>query len=327
MTALPPILALRPSRRPAPGRPAVARSLSLACAIALAVAGCGTRPAEPSLAAASPSAEAPPAIDSLLVATGGALQVTNADGSLIAFDGPAEPVVEASAARGRVIAIDATGHARLSAEPAGGARVWQQVQLAAEDAGDRSLLALSPIGTHLALLRGAPQGEGFDLVVRDPTGPESRAIPVARGLDGPPVWIGPSIVAIHVIRDNQRSGFAFIDLATDAVRDVPSYGVALNATADGGVVAFDEATTGDVLVGSRVDMTDAGLERLVRIAGPAGSGVDRVALDGAGTRLAIARRVADGTTVEILAAEAGSWRSVRTLSIPGDRVVAITWLR
>ena len=65
-----------------------------AIAIAAIAAGCGT---------------VQPSIDRLLVATGGLLQVTDASGTLVPFDGPPDPVVAVTASDGHVVAATAGG--------------------------------------------------------------------------------------------------------------------------------------------------------------------------------------------------------------------------
>ena len=107
---------------------------------------------------------------------------------------------------------------------------------------------------------------------------------------------------------------------------MPSYGVALAASADGAVIAFDDATTGDVLTGRRADMNDAGIVRMKRLASPTGAGVDRLALSGDGRRLAIVHRTDSGSTIELLVAAGSAWTAAGTITFPGDRPVSIAWL-
>jgi hypothetical protein len=270
-----------------------------------------------------PSAEAP-ALGGLLVAAGGALQVVEA-GVLAPFDGADARSVEVVAARGVVVVVDDAGRLLRSAPAATGSRTWQPVPMPRGRDPNPRLIGLSPAGTTLALAFGQLQATSFDLAIADLAGGSARTIAVERGLDGPPTWIGDATVAVHAIRDGQRSGFTWIDLGSGAVRDVPSYGVAVAASADGRRVAFDEATSGDVLVGDTRDMDDAGLGRMARVANASGAGVERIAVSGDGTRLAVARRTDTGTTIELLSAVDGGWRAAGDVRIAGDRAVSIAW--
>ncbi len=334
MIRIPPVPAIRPTRRRASGRSGFAIAAAMA-GVATVLGGCAAPiPPAPSptlVQSASASAATPSATaegrsdgDGLLVAAGGALQVTRS-GVLVPFDGPDALSIEVVAAGGVVVVVDATGVLRASQPATAGPRTWRAIPAAAGTPAS-SLIGLSPDGTTLAMVSGAMQGRAFDLVVRDvERGTESR-IEVLRGLDGPPVWLGPDGVAIHAIRDGQRSGFTSVVVATGDVTDIPSYGVALSATANGGTVAFDEATTGDVLVGALLEMNDAGVGRLTRIRSPSGAGVERLAISADGRRLAVVRRTATGSTIELLAAVDGDWDLVGAIAIPGERAVSIAWL-
>jgi hypothetical protein len=326
----------RSSRRAASGRPAVVPLVALAI---LTLAACVTPPAPSSSPSGSPWAEATagsptspspsaaaPSSDGLLVAAAGALQIT-ANGVLVPFDGPPGTSVEVVAARGVVIVVDEAGGLLRSERPAAGARSWRPLTPAPRPGENPRLLSLSPTGTTLALADGALQARSFRLTLVDLGDGATRSIDVARGLDGPPIWVGPAIVAVHAIRDDQTSGFTVVDLTTGAVTDVPSYGIAVAATADGTRVAIDVATTGEVLVGERSAVNDAGIAQMARLAIPPGrGGVERIALNGDGTRLAITRRTESGTTIELHVLVDGTWRAAGSIAIPGDRTVSIAWL-
>jgi hypothetical protein len=225
-----------------------------------------------------------------------------------------------------VVVVDDAGGLHRSAPAATGSRIWQSVPMPPGGDPNPRLVGLAPAGTALALAFGRLQARAFDLTIAPLDGGTVRTIAVERGLDGPPTWIGDTIVAVHAIRDGGRSGFTWIDVRRGDVLDVPSYGVALAASADGRLVAFDEATSGDVLVGDTVDMNDAGLARMARLANTSGAGVDRIALSGDGSHLAVARRTDAGTTVELFTAVAGEWRAAGDIRIPGDPAVSIAWL-
>jgi hypothetical protein len=260
------------------------------------------------------------------VAAAGALQIS-ANGVLVPFDGPPGASVEVVAARGVVVVVDDAGRLLRSERPVAGARSWNPLSLAPRRNENPRLLGLSPAGTTLALADGELQARSFRLVLVDLGGGAARSIDVRRGLDGPPIWVGPAIVAVHAIRDDQTSGFTDVDLATGTATDVPSYGVALAATADGAHVALDVAATGEVLAGERTAVNDGGIGQMQRLGIPAGGGgVERIALSGDGTRLAITRRTDTATTIELHVLVEGAWRTAGSIAIQGDRTVSIAWL-
>jgi hypothetical protein len=302
------------------------------------VAGCVSPPLpSPSPSGISPSpsrsgqptdgSSVAPTLDGLLVASKGTLSVSDAAGALSRVAGPGLPVVEVSAAAGRAVVRDAKAGIWGTSDPLGPAEAWQAfVEPGAAPVG-RPLFALSPGATELALANGTPQGQAFELEIRSLDPPGSQTIRIGHGMDGPPVWLGPSLVAIHVIREDQSGGFTTIDLATETVSDVTSHGYALGADGTGTLVAFDDATTGDVRVGSLKEMTDAEPGSLPLVSSGPPSSVERLALDAAGVRLAIVRRSDQGASIEILAMVDGTWTSLQTVDVPGDLGVAIAWLR
>ena len=320
----------RSSRRAASGRPAVMLFVALAI---VTLAACARPPApsippsaEASAGTSPPPSGVPPSSDGLLVAAAGALQVS-ASGVLVPFDGPPGTSVEVVAARGVVIVVDEAGSLLRSERPAAGARSWSLLTPAPRRGENPRLLGLSPTGTTLALADGELQARSFRLILVDLGDDATRSIDVARGLDGPPIWVGPAIVAVHAIRDDQTSGFTDVDLAAGTATDVPSYGVALGATADGTRVALDVATTGEVLVGDRSAVNDAGIAQMARLAiPPGGGGVERIALSGDGTRLALTRRTESGTAIELHVLVDRAWRAAGSIAIRGDRTVSIAWL-
>ena len=331
MTALPPTRRVRPIRRPAPGRSIAAGAVAIAAVGALLLAGCGTSPRPPSSSPgetatdAAPASREPTGTDGLLMATGGELRIMTTDGP-VPFDGPSGPVVEVVVAGGVVVTVDGSGGVERSVAPPAGPRSWLAVPVARGDASNPRLLALSPDAATLALAAGEMQARSFRLVLVDLATGARRSFDVGRGLDGPPVWIGPSTVAIHTIGPGQRAGFTEVDTGTGRLADGPSFGVAFAASASGDVVAFDRALTGDVLLGPRSDATEAGIDRLVRFPGPPDAGVERLALSADGRRLAIVRRTAAGTTIELLHELDGAWSSGQTIVNRGEQAVSVAWL-
>jgi hypothetical protein len=325
MSVNPPTRFSDPSRRTAPGR-----SLRVAAAAALILAaGCGSNTPGPAPSLATPAAvpsAARPGLDGLLVAGGGALQVSNTTGTLELFDGPRDPVQVVSAAAGHVVVVDGGAAVRHAAEPAAGARTWQRLALPGH-LPDRPVVALSPTGGSLVLANGDPQVRPFDLVFVDIPSGASRSVQIDHELNGVPVWLGAGTVAINAIGPDQKAGFVVLDLATNATKNVPSFGSSLTASADGAIVALDESASGDVLVGARTDLEAGNVSGMARLPSPAGFAPDLVVLNGDGTRLGILRRSGSAVSIEILASVDGDWVSGRTLTIAGDAVLSIAWIR
>lgn len=269
----------------------------------------------------------PPSVDGLLVAGGGPLQVTDGSGRLVAFDGPAGPVIAVTASGGHVVAATAEG-LLLSSSGSGGPRAWQEARVPAGARTGFPLIALSPLGKQFAMAVGEPQGTSFDIVIVQMGVWANRSITVQRGLNGPPTWIGPGTIAIDVIKPNGASAIATIDVGSGAVTDDAFGGRVVSATLDAKLVAADDPETGEVLVG---DAGAGGLDQAAKVthlAGPPGSGVDALALNPGGDRLAVARRTEAGlVSIEIYRVEEQGWTSVRTISLGGDAPVSMAWLK
>jgi hypothetical protein len=309
MSVEPPVPATIPSRPDGPGG---GIRLTLIAAMVVLGGACG---------------HAIPGFAGLLVATGGPLQVTDSTGTLMPFDGPGEPVVMVGASEGRVVAATNDGRLLASVTTTGSGQPWTLLPVPFDLAAGSPLVALSPHGGELAIAVGELQDERFDLVVVDVGTAASRSIPVDRGLNGPPSWIGPTSVAIDVIRPSGESGLASIDVASGAVADLPGDSRLATSTLDGRTVAID-APSGAVLVGAAALWragTTAGMTSLPAIAG---TGVDGLALSPDGRRLAIVRRRdAGGTSIDLYAVIEGAWERARSLVISGDPAVSIAWLR
>lgn len=305
MSPIPPIPPIPPMLR----RRAAAVA---AIAITAIVAGCGA---------------VPPSITGLLVASSGALRVTDDAGDLIAFDGPSDPVVAVTASNGVVIAATAPG-ALVTSSGSGGTRSWTSVDVPRGMATGVPLMALSLDGKELGLTVGEPQGATFEVVLVDVAGGTSRSITVERGLNGPPAWIGPRIVAVDVIKANGESALATIDIVTEAVTDDALAGRVVSATLDGKRLALDDPATGDVLVGDAATVGKGPQDHVVRLAGPAGTGVESLAISPAGDRLAVVRRTDAGlASIELFRALESGWKSVRTVALAGDTAMTVAWLR
>lgn len=330
MIERPPIAPDSPSRSHGSGRrprpPA-----RLALAIALAVAGCGTSPPAPSasdLPSPSPSGDpAPGPPDGLLVSTGGGIGIIDASGVLAAFDEPAARVTAVSAGSGSVVALDAAGRVLLSADPGGAARSWTTVELPAVQSPTARSIALSPAGTTLAIVDGELQGRMFELIVLDPGSGARRSHLVERGLDGPPRWLGNGRVAVNAISNHQRSGMAVLDVGTGELVAEGLAGYSIAATADGRTVAFDDAATGETLVGAASEWLAAKLEGMARIPGDGRPAIAGLALNAAGTRLAVLRSGDTDSTIELFHLRDLRWDAVQVVTMPGNQAITMAWLR
>ena len=331
MNQLPPTDSPRPLRRPASERAAVI------VAVALVLAACRAAPTVPSGSPSSPEATAVSSpthdvhgtvvADGLVVVAGGAPFVSDPEGLLAPFGGPGGTIAAVTTGGGMVLVVDQDGVPWLSVDPASAHPFWRPIALPVSANPGRALIALAPTGDAVAIVDGDPQRPTFALRIANLRGVVGRTFTLDRGLNGPPSWIGPSAIALNVIRPDQRSGFTVLDLASGAATDVPSFGFSLSATSDGSVVAFDDAASGDVLVGARVDTDAGGIDRMARIPSPAGSGPDAVALSPDGTRLAILRRMGSAVAIDVLVLDGDVWRVVRSPTLPGDPLVSMAWLR
>ena len=333
MSTRPPIPASSPSRRCSSGR---GHGVAVILLVAL-VMGCATT--SPSLhSTGSPSASsgsAPPGslavslpgLSGLLVAAGSPLQVTTRSGDLEPFDDRPDPAMAVTAGGGGIVVGDAQFLAWHALDPGPAARTWRRVTLPTDGGGQRPLFALAPDGQTLAVATGELQGRRFDLVLVDLVLSTSRSIQVDSGLNGQPVWVVPASIAFNVIRADQRSGFVAVDVASGARTDMPTFGFALSASADGSIVALDDSATGDARVGARIGLLADGLDGLFRIRAAAGFATTDVALNGDGTRLAIVSRSDGATSLELLGLANGVWNSGQVLTFDADPVLSIAWLR
>lgn len=297
-------------------------------------AGCGRvapvtpapgTPAPTTTRSAAASATAEIRLDSLVVAAGGPLLVTDAAGDLIACDPPSGPVVAVTAAAGVIVAIDPAGRAaRL--DRAGAAPAWTPVALPAEQRGSVRFADLAPSGEELAIVAGHPQGATFRVTVIDLASGASRAIPIDRGLNGPPSWLGPNTIAVDIIRDAGHSGIATIDVRSGIVTDRPGPGSVVVSSIDGSRLALDDPASGAVLIGDITSWEAGAVGTMRRIPGPPTAGIEGLAMNSDGTRLAVVRRSDAGSSIEILVRVGDDWRSVRTLTRSGDGSFVAAWL-
>jgi hypothetical protein len=302
---------LPPTRR----LPPVVSPIVAATVVAAAVfaAGCGTAPA--------------PAVDGLVLVAGGRLMVSEATGALASFSGPPEPVTSVAAAGGRVVAGTAEGLLWTSMHPGLGTPAWEKLAAPAILSAGPPLMALSPLGKELALAVGDTQGSRFDLVLLDIGAGTARTIPVARGLNGPPAWIGPETIAINVLGPADHAEIATIDIASGALPDESAVATVIAAAADGQRVAVDQPS-GDILVGDVEAWRQGALVSMARLPVRTGSTVESLAISAEGRGLAVVRRdEAGAASLELYVAIDAGWASVRSHNLTGDGPISIAWLR
>jgi hypothetical protein len=244
----------------------------------------------------------------------------------VPFQPASNDVNGVTASAGLIVAIDGSGRAALL-DATAPAPAWTALDLPTDPHAAVRLAALAPSGSELAIVAGDPQGAAFVLTILDVRTGASRAIPVARGLNGPPSWLGPGRIAVDVIRDAGHSGIATIDLTNGALTDRPGPGSVVVSSADGAQLAIDDPAGGDVLLGDVATWQSGAIASMARAHGPPGTGVDGLAMSADGTRLAVVRRSDAGGSIEIVTRADGDWRSVRTLATPGADLISVAWLR
>jgi hypothetical protein len=225
--------------------------------------------------------------------------------------------------------VVATADGGLATSPVTAAEppTWAELARPAGPAAGPPLMALSPLGTELALAVGELQGARFDLVILDLGAGTSRSIPVERGLNGPPAWIGPATVAVNVIGPAGSSEISTIDVAAGGVTDEIVTATVVSATADGMKIAFDDPG-GDVLVGDVATWRTGSLESMTRVRGRPGFAVESLAISPDGGRLAILRRAESGTaSLDLLSATDHGWSTTRTHDLTADGPISIAWLQ
>jgi len=333
MTNDPPIdrrVPLRP-RRPGRHEPGNARPRLVAAIVLVLAWAAGSGPPAPGTPApdrstsSSSAVDLEPALDGLLIATNGRLLISDAGGGLLDFEPAPGRVASVTAAAGVIVAIDEAGEAAFM-DTQTGARSWTTLALPADRHATVRLAALGPTGVELAIAAGAPQGPAFVLTVLDIRSGAWRAIPVSRGLNGPPSWLGPATVAVDVIRDVGHSGIATIELGSGVVTDRPGSATVPSSSIDRTRLALDDPATGDVIVGDVASWEAGALDAPQRIHGPPATGVDALAMAGDGSRLAIVRRSDAGGSVDVVVRRGDAWRIVRSMTGLGDAPISIAWL-
>ena len=335
MNAHPPVHRSLPSRRSASGRHARPFVIGL---LALAVGACGSAPPGPVVSptgSAQGSPDGPHASpsarlgvrDGLLIAAGGPLQIVDADGVFGRFDDRPDPVLAVAAGGNTIVVVDPGFLAWLGTTGGPDPVAWRRLGLPSDDRAERPLLAVSPDGATIALATGPLQGRAFELILIDVASGAARSIPIERGLNGPPAWLGTDSIAVNAIGPDQHAGFVELDTTTGVVRDRPTVGYSITASADGSTVAMDDSVSGEALVGPRARLDAGDPAGMTRIPSPAGFAVEAVGLSGDGMRLAIVRRSGQATSLEVLELVDGVWIRRASMTLGADAALSIAWLR
>jgi hypothetical protein len=263
----------------------------------------------------------------LIVAANGQVQLVSDDGDNKEVAGAPAGARRATVAAGRIVVVDDAGTIVLSDPPvAGVARSWRVLKIDAASGRAMTGIDLSLNGRSVAIVRGDPDTAGVDVVTVD----VETGVATTRELDlmanGPPSWVGPSTIALEVIKPDQQVGIATLDVATGAVEITQASGFEASATGDGSLVAV--ATEAGVVVRKTSDWLSAAADGAVELPGPDGATVLDLAIDAAGTRLAVVYADPSGTSASIvmLRRNGATWDKATSILIPGDGPVVIDWL-
>jgi hypothetical protein len=313
VSRLPPIVC-RPSSRAL----RAGRWLAAATALAIAVAG---------VACDAPTAEE--SVAGLVFASAGVIGVTNAEGQVEPIEGPAERVRLVTASNGRIVAATTDREFFVSDPPeANQVRTWRPLPLDTSSGRTLAGMDLSLDGRKLAIVLGDPEAPDLELVTINVVGGEASTRSIDLMANGPPSWLDSERLLLEVIRPDQHSGIATVDLGTGEVAVGDAQGFTPSATRDGSRIAVADAASGVVTI---VDPTDwlAGVPgNSPGITSPAESSVQDVAIDANGSRLAVAYAADSGTSfsVTMFRLDGTAWRSVASIPIPGDAAVSVDWL-
>ena len=297
-----------------------------AIAAAIVLAGCATP--GPSAVSAGPTSTqvSEPAVDGLLIAWSGPLQVTDDTGALGAFPRSPDEVRAVAAGAGRIVAVSPPLEA-VTADAFASPVRWQPIDLSG--AGDplTTQVAVSPDGRRMAMVSGAMQEDTFELVVVDLPGGAIRRLRIPRGANGPPAWLDEKTVVVDVITRAGASGLAAIDVADGGVSDHAGPGIEASFSADGSRVVLI-ADGGDVLVEDGTAWRTGGAGGAVRLPGRSDQTTERVAMSPDGARVAVVRSsTTRPRTVEIWLLVNGEWTQAAAIPIGGDGAATIAWLR
>ena len=302
---------------------------------AIVLAGCGAPgppvvsagPSAPSapISPISPMPDPEPAVDGLLIAASGPIQVTGETGGLVAFPRSPDEVAAVATGGGRIIAIDPPGTA-FTADALASPVQWQPLDLSGVD-DFSTLVAVSPDGRRMAMVAGGLQGPAFDLVIVDLRGGTARRLRIQRGANGPPAWLDETTVVTDVITPDGASGIAAIDVDGGAVTDRVGPGIEVAFSADGSRVVLI-ADGGVVLIEDAAAWRSGAADGAVRLPGRPDQTTERVAISPTGSRAAVVRSSTAGpTTIEIWLLGDGRWANAASIPVGGDGPATIAWLR
>jgi hypothetical protein len=306
----------RPAPRGLASRRRPVRALLLVAALGgtLTNAGCATHRDE--------------SVAGLVVVSAGSLGVTNPEGQPEPIAGPPGDVRRVTASGGRIVA-ETAGHEFLVSDiPLSGKdRAWRRLAIDAVAGATPSGMDLSPDGTLLAIVFGDPDTPRLELDTADVETGATTVRSIELASNGPPSWLGPDLLALEVIRQDQHSGIATVHPASGEVTTTEAQGIAPSATRDGSRIAVAETPSGLVTTDPATWLA-GGPGDAPGITAPAESTVQDVALDADGTRLAVVYTANSGasSSVVILRLEETVWTSVATIPIPGDEPVSVDWL-
>lgn len=311
-----PLNPIRPASRGIASRRRLGRLLAGVAAgvVALSCASFQTQPDE--------------SLAGLAIVSFGPIHVTNADGEAEAIAGPPDDVRELTSSNGRIAAESIDRRFFLSEAPAAGAtRTWRPLAIDAPPNLTPSGMDLSPDGRVLAVVFGNPEAPDLELVTVDVETGKTDVRPMDLAANGPPSWLGQGVLALEVIRPDQHSGIATVDLASGQMTITESEGFAPSATADGSRVAIAGSAEG-VVITDTATWLKGGDAAALAIRPPDESSLQDLALDADGTRLALVYSANSGTTstVVILRLTGTAWEDVASIPIPGDAAVSVDWL-
>jgi hypothetical protein len=299
-------------RRP----PTRARPMTFAATVALTfvvTGGCTTRP--------------PETLGGLVVAANGQVRFVSDAGEVEDIQGAPAGVRRATAATGRIVLEVDAGAIVVSDPPAAGAaRSWRELTIDAGPGRSTTGIDLSLDGRTLAVVRGDPGTAGMEVLTLDVATGAATTRELDLMANGPPSWIGSGTLALEVVKPDQQVGIATLDTATGTVAITQASGFEASVTGDGSLVAV--ATEAGVVVRKTSDWLSVAPDGSVALPGSEGTTVLDVAIDAAGTRLAVAYADPSGAsaTIAILRRNGEAWDQLTSIEVPGDGPVVIDWL-
>jgi hypothetical protein len=265
----------------------------------------------------------------LVIAAGGTIRVTIAEGQQETVEGPAGGALRLTASSGRIV-VETAGHGLFvsDAPGIGRARAWRPMAFEAPSGRTSSGMDLSPDGRTLAIVLGDPEAPGLELVTLDMETGAASTRPIDLMANGPPSWLGPDLLALEVIRSDQHSGIATVHLKTGVATVTDTQGFAPSATRDGSRVAVAETTSGVVRIIDSQDWLTGVPSDALGTQPPKDSTIQDVAINADGTRVALACSANSGAswTVVILREAGPKWDKASSIQIPDDAAVSIDWL-